>query len=168
MNPVKAGQISSINEVFALFSPLVGYLAYRSPGGIVGFALGAGVVSMVSIGTLTFCDTQFILEEVYGGILTPLVGISIAHGIIIPISMAMIPHTVYDPSKQLGMAFAIFEVLGSTLNLTDIVFGYLRDQTGNYDAPMKLLFVYASVGTLLMYLSRKRIGAIGIGDPTTR
>ena len=77
------------------------------------------------------------------------------------IALAMIPHTVSP--KQLGMAFAVVEVLGNTLNMTDIAFGWLRDKYGNYDAPMILLLVYASVGTLLLWLARDRILAIGIG-----
>jgi len=93
--------------------------------------------------------------------LTPLVGISVAHGIIIPISMAIIPYTV--PATQLFMAFAVFEVLGLTLNLTDIVFGWLRDLTGDYDLSMQVLFVYALIGTSLLYISRNRIGSIQIG-----
>ena len=160
MNAVKAGRISSVNELFALFSPLVGFLAYRSPGGIVGFALLGAVLGTASIGSLAFVPASVVTNHLPGGPLTPLVGISIAHGIIIPISIAMIPHTV--PATQLGMAFAVFEVLGSTLNMTDIVFGWLRDTSGNYDIPMQLLFGYALAGMLLLWISRKRIGSIGI------
>jgi len=160
VDAVSAGRISSVNELFALFSPLVGFLAYRSPGGIVVFALAGAVLGTVSIASLAFVPVSYVLKNLPGGPLTPLVGISIAHGIIIPISIAMIPHTV--PATQLGMAFAIFEVLGSTLNLTDIVFGWLRDHTGNYDIPMQLLFAYALCGTVLLWLSRKLIGSIGI------
>eukprot|EP00536_Pseudo-nitzschia_multiseries_P016040 jgi/Psemu1/219967/e_gw1.1006.3.1 len=160
VDAVSAGRISSVNELFALFSPLVGYLAYRSPGGIVVFALVGALLGTLSIGSLAFAPASYIMKHLPGGPLTPLVGISIAHGIIIPISIAMIPHTV--PATQLGMAFAVFEVLGSTLNLTDIVFGWLRDYTGNYDIPMQLLFTYALSGTVLLWIARKRIGSIGI------
>lgn len=160
MNAVKAGRLSSVNEFFALFSPLVGFLAYRSPGGIVGVAIGAALLGMSSIGLLALLPAAGI-RELPGGLVSPLIGISIAHGILIPISLAMIPHTVTSP-HHLGMAFAVVEVLGNTLNLTDIVFGWLRDVSGNYDAPMKLLLVYAGCGTILLVLSRKRIGAIGM------
>ena len=77
----------------------------------------------------------------------------------------MIPHTVSP--KQLGMAFAVVEVLGNTLNMTDIVFGYLRDRSGNYDNAMKLLLVYALVGIGLWGFSRQRIGAIGMAAPSS-
>mmetsp|Transcript_20635 Transcript_20635/g.22863 ORF Transcript_20635/g.22863 Transcript_20635/m.22863 type:complete len:607 (-) Transcript_20635:150-1970(-) len=158
---VAAGRISSVNELFALFSPVVGLLAYRSPGGIIVFAMGAGIVGAISLGSLAFFPESEINEHLPGGPLTPLVGISMAHGIIIPISIAMIPHTV--PATQLFMAFAVFEVLGLTFNLTDIVFGWLRDLTGDYDLSMQVLFLYALLGTSLLYLSRTRIGAIHIG-----
>ena len=186
-----------MNELFALFSPIVGLLAYRSPGGIIVFAMGAGILGAISIGSLAFFTESDINEHLPGGYvlinsnlfvliqfhylpfhmfcinicssifllnlgspLTPLVGISIAHGIIIPISIAIIPHTV--PATQLFMAFAVFEVLGLTLNLTDIVFGWLRDLTGDYDVSMQVLFMYALIGTSLLWLSRKRIGSIQI------
>jgi len=158
---VAAGRISSVNELFALFSPVVGLLAYRSPGGIIVFAMGAGILGAISIGSLAFFPESDINEHLPGGPLTPLVGISVAHGIIIPISMAIIPYTV--PATQLFMAFAVFEVLGLTLNLTDIVFGWLRDLTGDYDLSMQVLFVYALIGTSLLYISRNRIGSIQIG-----
>lgn len=161
VDAVLAGRKSSVNELFALFSPLVGFLAYRSPGGIIIFALGAGLLGAASIGVLAFFPASSIRNDLPGGSLTPLVGISIAHGIIIPISISLIPHTV--PPKQLGMAFAVVEVLGSTLNLTDILFGYLRDTTGDYDVPMQMLFVYALVGSTLLWVSRDRIQSIGIG-----
>jgi len=157
---VSAGRISSVNELFALFSPVVGLLAYRSPGGIIVFAMGAGLLGAISIGSLAFFPESDINEHLPGGPLTPLIGISIAHGIIIPISIAIIPHTV--PATQLFMAFAVFEVLGLTLNLTDIVFGWLRDLTGDYDVSMQVLFMYALIGTSLLWLSRKRIGSIQI------
>lgn len=161
VDAVSAGRTSSLGELFALFSPLVGYLAYRSPGGIVAFAMGAAVLGAASIGSLAFCSAAAVTAGLPGGIITPMVGISIAHGVIIPISIAMIPHTV--PAQQLGTAFAVFEVLGSTLMLTDIVFGWLRDRTGDYDVPMQLLFVYALVGASLLWASRDRLGSIGIG-----
>jgi len=157
---VRAGRLSSVNELFALFSPLTGYLAYRSPGGIVFFAVGAALLGTFSIGSLALLPADGI-TSMPGGLLTPLVGISIAHGIIVPIALALVPHTV--SSDQMGMAFAVVEVLGNTLNMTDILFGYLRDRAGNYDAPMKLLLAYASVGTVLLWMARKRILAIGIG-----
>uniref|UniRef100_A0A7S4EGY2 Lysosomal dipeptide transporter MFSD1 n=1 Tax=Pseudo-nitzschia australis TaxID=44445 RepID=A0A7S4EGY2_9STRA len=166
VDAVKAGRISSVNEFFALFSPLVGYLAYRSPGGIVAFALGGAFLGTVSIGSLAFLPAVTVMQYLPGGPLTPMVGISIAHGIIIPISIAMIPHTV--PVTQLGMAFAVFEVLGQTLNLTDIVFGWLRDDTGDYEKPMQLLFTYALTGTLMLWISRKRIGSIGLRHSSDR
>lgn len=78
----------------------------------------------------------------------------------------MISHTV-SPT-QLGMAFAVVEVLGNTLNMTDMVFGWLRDRSGNYDDAMMLLLVSALVGTSLWWISRKRIGSIGISPSTQR
>ena len=82
----------------------------------------------ISIGLLTFIPPELITLYLPGGNVTPLIGISIAHGIIVPIMIAIIPHTVTP--VQLGMAFAVVEVLGNTLNLTDIVFGWLRDISG--------------------------------------
>ena len=157
---IRAGRLSSVNEFFALFSPLVGFLAYRSPGGIAGFAIGAGFLGTISIGSLALLPADGI-QGLPGGVLSPLIGISIAHGILIPICLAMIPHTVSP--RQLGMAFAVVEVLGNLLNLTDIVFGWLRDLSGNYDSAMKLLCFYAIFGTVLFWISRERIGSIGMG-----
>jgi hypothetical protein len=162
---IQAGRLSSVNELFGLFSPLVGFLAYRSPGGIVAFAIGAALLGTVSIGSLALLPADGI-KGLPGGLLAPLVGVSIAHGILIPICMAMIPHTVSP--KQLGMAFAVFEVLGNLLHLTDIVFGWLRDYSGNYDAAMKLLYFYAILGTGLLWISRERIGSIGMGVSSSR
>ena len=82
----------------------------------------------ISIGLLTFIPPELITLYLPGGNVTPLIGISIAHGIIVPIMIAIIPHTVTP--VQVGMAFAVVEVLGNTLNLTDIVFGWLRDISG--------------------------------------
>ena len=150
-----AGRISSLHELFALASPLVGYLAYRSPGGIVAVALEAAVLATISLGSLAFFPGKVISQYLPGGPVTPLLGISVAHGVIIPIAIAMIPHSV--PPTMLGMAFAVFEVLGSILHLTDIVFGWLRDVTGGYDIPMKLLFSYSLIATCLLWMTRHRI-----------
>ena len=78
------------------------------------------------------------------------------------VALAMIPHTV--SARQLGMAFAVVEVLGNTMNMTDIIFGWLRDRSGNYDDAMKLLLVYALLGITLWGFARKQIEAIGIGS----
>jgi len=61
------------------------------------------------------------------------------------------------PEEQIGMAFAVVEVLGSIFGLTNIVFGWLRDTTGYYHVPMELLFVYSLVGTCLVWVSRRHI-----------
>lgn len=153
MGSVQAGRISCLHEVFALFSPVVGYLAYRSPSGIFNVALGAAALGSLSLALLALF-TAFI-EELPGGPVGPVICVSIAHGVIIPISIAMIPQTV--PPAQLGMAFAVFEVLGSMLHLTDIVFGWLRDVTGSYNVPMEMLFIYSLAGTGLLWFSRDRI-----------
>ena len=130
----------------------MGYLAYESPGGIISFAIGGAVIGSLSIGALCFLGSI--------PVLVPLLGISAAHGIIIPLAIAMIPHTV--PSAQLGMAFAVFEVLGSTLmSLMVIFFGWLRDLTGDYGAAMILLLAMAIVGTTFLCLSNERLGLIG-------
>jgi len=147
---VAAGRKSSLHELGALSSPLVGYLAYRSPGGILSVLFGAAVLGSVSIATLAYFPAVVIQETLPGGALTPLIGISLAHGIFIPICVAVIPQTVSP--DQLGMAFAVFEVLGSILNLTNILFGWLRDTTGDYDVPMQLLLVYSLIGTCLLWL----------------
>lgn len=152
---VSAGRKSSLHEMFALLSPLVGYLAYRSPGGIVMWLFGAAVLGTISIASITYLPADTIRDLLPGGVLTPMAGISIAHGIFIPICIAAIPLTV--PEEQLGTAFAVVEVLGSIFSLTNIVFGWLRDATGYYRAPMELLFVYSLVGTCLVWVSRRYI-----------
>lgn len=155
MDAVTAGRKSSLHEIFALGSPLVGYLAYRSPCGIVIWLFGAAILGTVSIAAITYLSAETIQELLPGGVLTPLAGISVAHGIFIPICIAVIPLTV--PEEQIGMAFAVVEVLGSILGLTNIVFGWLRDTTGYYHASMELLFAYSLVGTCLVWVSRRHI-----------
>jgi len=158
VSPVAAGIKSSFHELFALGSPVVGYLAYRSPGGIVPVLLFAAALGSVSIATLACLPADVIQLYLPGGAVTPLIGISIAHGIFIPICMAIIPQTCSP--DQTGMAFAVVEVLGSIFNLTNILFGWLRDYTGNYEVPMEILLLYALVGTSLLWISRNHIKLI--------
>jgi len=155
VDAVAAGRKSSLHEIFALGSPLVGYLAYRSPCGIVIWLFGSAILGTVSIAAITYLSAETIQELLPGGVLTPLAGVSVAHGIFIPICIAVIPLTV--PEEQIGMAFAVVEVLGSIFGLTNIVFGWLRDTTGYYHVPMELLFVYSLVGTCLVWVSRRHI-----------
>jgi len=155
VGPVAAGIKSSFHELFALGSPLVGYLVYRSSGGIVLVLIFAAALGSVSIATLACVPADCILIYIPGGAVTPMIGISIAHGIFIPICMAIIPQTC-SPDQN-GMAFAVVEVLGSILNLTNILFGWLRDTTGNYEVPMEILLVYTLVGMLLLWISRNHI-----------
>lgn len=155
MSPVAAGRKSSFHELFALGSPVIGYLAYRSPGGIVPVLLFAAGLGSVSIATLACAPAELIQLYLPGGAVTPLIGISIAHGIFIPICMAIIPQTCSP--DQIGMAFAVVEVLGSIFNLTNILFGWLRDATGSYEVPMEMLLIYTLVGMGLLWISRKHI-----------
>ena len=110
--------MSSVNEAFALCSPMVGLLAYRASGGITYVAVGGGIIGALSIGALAYVSADVLNWYLPGGPLTPLVGISIAHGILVPVLLAMIPQTVRP--NQLGMAFAVVEVLGSTFALNEI------------------------------------------------
>lgn len=155
MSAVTAGRKSSFHELFALGSPIVGFLAYRSPGGIVPVLLFAAALASVSIATIACLPAEAIQLYLPGGVIAPIVGISIAHGIFIPICMAIIPQTCSP--EQLGMAFAVVEVLGSVFNMTNILFGWLRDATGNYEAPMEMLLLYTLVGMSLLWMSRKNI-----------
>lgn len=152
---VAAGIKSSFHELFALGSPVVGYLAYRSPGGIVSVLLFAAALGSVSIATLACVPAEIIQLYLPGGAIAPIIGISIAHGIFIPICMAIIPQTCSP--DQTGMAFAVVEVLGSIFNLTNILFGWLRDTTGNYEVPMEILLLYTLVGMCLLWISRNHI-----------
>lgn len=155
VSAVAAGIKSSFHELFALGSPVVGYLAYRSPGGIVPVLLFAAALGSVSIATLACVPADVLQLYLPGGAVVPLIGISIAHGIFIPICMAIIPQTCSP--DQTGMAFAVVEVLGSILNVTNILFGWLRDTTGNFEASMEMLLLYTLVGTLLLWISRNHI-----------
>ena len=155
MSAVAAGRKSSFHELFALGSPLVGFLAYRSPGGIVPVLLFAAVLAFVSIATLACIPAEAIQHYLPGGAVSPMIGISVSHGIFIPICMAIIPQTCSP--EHLGMAFAVVEVLGSIFNLTNILFGWLRDATGNYKAPMELLLLYTLIGMSLLWTSRNHI-----------
>jgi len=155
VSAVAAGRKSSFHELFALGSPVVGFIAYRSPGGIVPVLLFAAALASVSIATLACVPAAIIQLYLPGGALTPMIGISIAHGIFIPICMAIIPQTCSP--EQLGMAFAVVEVLGSVLNLTNILFGWLRDATGKYEVPMEMLLAYTLVGMCLLWMSRNHI-----------
>lgn len=155
VSPVTAGIKSSFHELFALGSPVVGYLAYRSPGGIVRVLLFAAALGSISIGTLACLPADVIQHYLPGGALTPIIGTSIAHGIFIPVCMAVIPQTVSP--DQTGMAFAVVEVIGSVFNLTNILFGWLRDITGNYRVAMEMLLGYTLVGICLLWMSRKHI-----------
>jgi len=163
VSAVAAGRKSSFHELFALGSPVVGFLAYRSPGGIVPVLLFAATLAVVSIATLACVPADAIQLYLPGGAVTPLIGISIAHGIFIPICMAIIPQTCSP--EQLGMAFAVVEVIGSIFNLTNILFGWLRDATGTYEVPMEMLLVYTLVGMCLLWLSRNHIR---LQEPTER
>lgn len=155
VSAVAAGRKSSFHELFALGSPVVGFVAYRSPGGIVPVLLFAAALASVSIATLACLPADSIQHYLPGGAVAPLIGISIAHGIFIPICMAIIPQTCSP--EHLGMAFAVVEVLGSVLNLTNILFGWLRDATGNYEVPMEILLLYTLVGMFLLWISRNHI-----------
>lgn len=155
VSPVAAGLKSSFHELFALGSPVVGYLAYRSPGGIVPVLLFAAALGSISIATLACLPADIIQTYLPGGALTPIIGISIAHGIFIPICMAIIPQTCSP--DQTGMAFAVVEVIGSIFNLTNILFGWLRDLMGNYQVAMEMLLGYTLVGMALLWLSRNHI-----------
>mmetsp|Transcript_11313 Transcript_11313/g.32596 ORF Transcript_11313/g.32596 Transcript_11313/m.32596 type:complete len:619 (-) Transcript_11313:251-2107(-) len=155
VSAVAAGRKSSFHELFALASPLVGFIAYRSPGGIVPVLLFAAALASVSIAALACIPADTIQSYFPGGAVLPLIGISISHGIFIPICMAIIPQTCSP--EHLGMAFAVVEVLGSLLNLTNILFGWLRDATGNYEVPMEMLLIYSMIGMLLLWISRNHI-----------
>mmetsp|Transcript_23347 Transcript_23347/g.51083 ORF Transcript_23347/g.51083 Transcript_23347/m.51083 type:complete len:654 (-) Transcript_23347:2877-4838(-) len=155
VSAVAAGRKSSLHELFALGSPLVGFLAYRSPGGIVPVLLFAAALAFVSIATLACIPAGAIVHYLPGGAMAPMIGISVSHGIFIPICMAIIPQTCSP--EHLGMAFAVVEVLGSIFNLTNILFGWLRDATGNYKVPMELLLLYTLVGMSLLWTSRNHI-----------
>lgn len=155
VSAITAGRKSSFHELFALGSPVVGFLAYRSPGGIVPVLLFAAALASVSIAAIACLPAAAIQLYLPGGVLAPIIGISIAHGIFIPICMAIIPQTCAP--EQLGMAFAVVEVLGSAFNLTNILFGWLRDATGNYEVPMELLLLYTIVGMCLLWISRNNI-----------
>ena len=134
---------------------MVGLLAYRSPGGIVPVLLFAAGLGSISIATLACFPPDMIQLYLPGGAVAPIIGISIAHGIFIPICMAIIPQTCSP--DQTGMAFAVVEVLGSVFNLTNILFGWLRDATGNYEVPMEMLLLYSLVGMFLLWISRNHI-----------
>jgi len=152
---ITAGRKSSFHELFALGSPVVGLAAYRSPGGIVPVLLFASALASISIALLACLPAKDIQDYLPGGAVGPMIGISIAHGIFIPVCMAIIPQTCAP--EQLGMAFAVVEVLGSVFNLTNILFGWLRDATGSYKAPMEMLLLYTLVGMFLLWTSRNRI-----------
>lgn len=117
--------------------------------------LFAASLGSVSIGTLACLPADVIQRYLPGGALTPIIGISIAHGIFIPICMAIIPQTCSP--DQTGMAFAVVEVIGSVFNLTNIMFGWLRDLTGNYQVAMEMLLGYTLVGICLLWMSRNHI-----------
>lgn len=134
---------------------MVGLAAYRSPGGIVPVLLFASALASISIALLACLPAKDIQDYLPGGAVGPMIGISIAHGIFIPVCMAIIPQTCAP--EQLGMAFAVVEVLGSVFNLTNILFGWLRDATGSYKAPMEMLLLYTLVGKFLLWTSRNRI-----------
>lgn len=152
---IAAGRKSSLHELFSLGSPIVGLLAYRSPGGIVPVLLGAALLASASIAALAGLPAEDVRAYLPGGALAPIVGISVAHGVFVPVCMAIIPQTCAP--EQLGMAFAVVEVLGSVFNLTNILFGWLRDATGSYEVPMQMLLLYTLVGTCLLYMSRNNI-----------
>ena len=101
---VRAGRLSSVNEMFALFAPLTGFLAYRSPGGIVVFAICAGLLGTVSIGALALLPADGI-TGLPGGLLSPLIGISIAHGVIVPVSSY---HVSFRFDRSVGREYATF------------------------------------------------------------
>ena len=117
--------------------------------------LFAAALGSVSIATLACLPADVIQHYLPGGAVAPLIGISIAHGIFIPICMAIIPQTCSP--DQTGMAFAVVEVLGSIFNLTNILFGWLRDATGTYEVPMEMLLSYTLVGMCLLWMSRNHI-----------
>jgi len=156
VSPVTAGIKSSFHELFALGSPVVGYLAYRSPSGIVPVLLFVVALGSVSIATLAYLPADIIRLYLPGGAVAPIIGISIAHGIFILVCMAIIPQTCSP--DQTGMAFAVVEVLASSIfNLTNILFGWLRDSTGNYEVPMEMLLLFTLVGMFLLWMSRNHI-----------
>ena len=155
MGAVTAGIKSSLHELFALGSPVVGYLAYRLPGGIVPVLLFAAALGSASIATLACVPADIIQLRLPGGVVTPMIGVSISHGIFIPICMAIIPQTCSP--EHTGMAFAVVEVIGSIFNFTNILFGWLRDTTGNYEVPMEILLMYSLIGLTLLSISRNHI-----------
>lgn len=125
---VRAGVVSSFSHSIVVLAPVIGLgidrFGYRMP-----LVVMAAVMSIVSYLLLIYTSVAPIVSMLL---------ISFCLSFTPTALMASIPLSV--PSSCFGMAFGIVEVTDAVgAAVGNLLIGYLRDQSGNYDSDMNLL-----------------------------
>lgn len=135
---VKSGFISSLSHSCVLFAPLIGLLIDQF-GGRMFLILFSSVLSILAYALMIFTEVSPLVSMLI---------ISICLSFTPTILIAAIPNTVRR--RSYGAAFGIVEIIdavGATFG--NLLIGYLRDETGSYDADMYLLLGMAVFTCLL-------------------
>lgn len=135
---VKSGVVSSVSHSCVVFAPLIGLMIDQF-GGRMFLIVISSILSIVAYSFMNFTRIDPIVSMLI---------ISICLSFTPTILMAAIPNTVRK--KSFGAAFGIVEItdaIGSTAG--NLVIGFLRDETGSYEADMLLLLGMAVVALLL-------------------
>lgn len=125
---VKAGIVSSVSHSFVVLAPFIG-LFIDQFGGRMFLIIVSSMLSILAYVFMVFTNVDPIVSMVL---------ISVCLSFTPTILMAAIPNSV--SRKSFGTAFGIVEIadaIGATVG--NLVIGYLRDETGSYEADMLML-----------------------------
>ena len=139
-NPIKAGFVSSLLTSFVVVgAPLTGLLIDRA-GGQLYVCLAASILSSCAYLILAFTWVEPII---------PILCLSLAESCVPVILMALIPMSV--ERGHFGFAFGfveVFDALGSIVG--NIIVGYVRDNSQNYNSCMSFFILLNVTCTLLL------------------
>ncbi|KAF1330130.1 Major facilitator superfamily, partial [Globisporangium splendens] len=158
---VKSGVVSSISHSCVVFAPFIG-LFIDQFGGRMFLIIVSSMISILAYALMIFTDTDPIVSMVL---------ISICLSFTPTILIAAVAKSV--SRKNFGAAFGIVEITDAIgASVGNIIIGYLRDETGSYDADMYLLLGMAVVTFLLslvlIYEDRKTGWTLSAPSTKTR
>lgn len=131
---VKSGIVSSISHSFVVFAPLIG-LCIDQFGGRMLLIIVSSMLSILAYALMIFTDVDPVVSMVL---------ISICLSFTPTILIAAVAKSV--GRKSFGAAFGIVEITDAIgASVGNIIIGFLRDETGSYDADMWLLLGMAVV-----------------------
>lgn len=135
---VKAGIVSSVSHSFVVLAPFIGLMIDQF-GGRMFLIIISSVLSILAYVLMIFTEVSPVVSMML---------ISICLSFTPTILMAAIPNSV--SRKSFGTAFGIVEIadaIGATVG--NLVVGYLRDDTGSYEADMLMLLGMAVITFIL-------------------